>query len=112
MAANLVAPLFYLGTVEAQATIAAFVLGAIAQTAIFASKGWVRLLGAGHLLWLPLVIWLGLRLDWGRLETAFELWVAAVVVLDSISLAIDGVETLRYLGGERTPVLLLDDASS
>ena len=42
---NLVVPLAVIGTVEGQAVLAAMVLGAVTQTAIFRSKGFVRLLG-------------------------------------------------------------------
>lgn len=58
MAANLVIPLYYLTTIEAQVVLGAALIGAIIQTAIFSTKGFVRLLGIGHVLWFPMVFWL------------------------------------------------------
>ena len=62
---NVVISLFYLTTIEAQVVLGAALIGAIIQTAIFSTKGFVRLLGMGHVLWVPMVFWL-----WGRLDLA------------------------------------------
>ena len=105
MAVNLVAPLFFLATLEAQLTLLGFALGVLGQTAIFGKLGWVRLLGIGHLPWVPLVIWLLVRLASGEAAGAFALWLWAVIVLDGISLVIDTVQGVRFLRGDRAPTL-------
>ena len=56
--ANMVVPLFFVTTVEGQLVLVAFVASALSMMAIFASKGFVRLLGIGHVYWVPLVPWL------------------------------------------------------
>ena len=58
---NMVVPLFFLEHREAQAVLAATMLAAIIQMVIFNAKGFVRLLGIGHFLWLPVVVWLASR---------------------------------------------------
>jgi hypothetical protein len=102
LAANLVAPLFFLETIEARLVLAALFAGAAIQMFIFKRKGWVRLLGLGHIPWLALVPWLVMRLDWAALDTPFSQWMAAVIALNAASLVIDIVDVIRYFAAERT----------
>lgn len=104
LTANMVAPFFFIKTLEAQAVLASVMVGAMIQMVIFGNKGFVRLLGVGHVVWIPLVLWLATRWDAGMLETPFEIWVCAVMVLNSLSLIIDAVDVARYIRGERTPI--------
>lgn len=107
LAANMVAPLFFIETIEAQAVLAAAMAGAMIQMVIFGNQGFVRLLGIGHVFWIPLVLWLLTRLDTDTLETPFGMWLGAVMVLNSLSLLIDVVDVIRYIKGERTPLYTL-----
>lgn len=100
---------FFLDTLEGKLVLAALFAGAVFQTSIFAAKGYVRLLGIGHILWLPLVFWLGSRVGEIGTDTVFGKWVVAVIVVDGISLVIDAVDVGRYLAGDRTPAVTLDD---
>ncbi len=102
LAANLAAPLFFLETIEARLVLAALFIGAAIQMIIFKRKGWVRLLGLGHVLWLAMVPWLVMRLDWAALDTPFSQWMLAVIALNAASLVIDIVDVFRYFAGERT----------
>ncbi len=102
LAANLVAPLFFLETIEARLVLAALFIGAAIQMIIFKRKGWIRLLGLGHVLWLAMVPWLVMRLDWAALDTPFSQWMLAVIALNAASLVIDIVDVFRYFAGERT----------
>ena len=103
MAVNVVIPLFYVTTIEAQFVLGAALIGAIIQTAIFSTKGFVRLLGIGHILWVPMVFWLWTRLDLAMPGSFFHSWLIAVIVLDTISLVIDATDVIRYWNGERNP---------
>ncbi len=102
LAANLAAPLFFLETIEARLVLAALFIGAAIQMIIFKRKGWVRLLGLGHVLWLAMVPWLVMRLDWTALDTPFSQWMLAVIALNAASLVIDIVDVFRYFVGART----------
>ena len=105
MMANMVLPLFYLGTPEGRVVLGGLVLGAVAQTAIFSANGYVRLLGIGHIAWVPMVYWLWTRLDLAPAGSLFRYWLLATIVLVSLSLLIDGTDVIRYLRGERKPYL-------
>jgi hypothetical protein len=48
--ANFVAPLFYIGRLEAQVVFVVFLPTAILMTALTAYAGFTRLLGLGHIL--------------------------------------------------------------
>ena len=72
----------------------------LTQSAIHARKGFVRLLGVGHFLWLPMLPWLWTRLA----ETPsglFRNWILAVLVVDGISVVIDVTDVTRYFLGDR-----------
>ena len=105
MMVNMVIPLFYLGTLEGKVVLGAFVLGALLQIAIFSAKGFVRLNGIGHILWVPMVGWLWTRMDLAPAGSLFRYWLLATIVLVSLSLLIDAVDVIRYLRGERDPYL-------
>ena len=105
MTANMIIPLFYLRTTEGKIVLAAAVLGAITQTAIFSAKGFVRLLGIGHIAWVPMVYWLWTRLDAAPAGSLFRYWIVATLVLVSLSVLIDATDVIRYLRGEREPQL-------
>ncbi len=105
MMANMILPLFYLGTPEGKVVLGAAVFGAILQIAIFSAKGFVRLLGIGHIAWVPMVYWLWTRLDLAPAGSLFRYWLLATIVLVILSLLIDATDVIRYLRGERKPYL-------
>ena len=105
LVANMVIPLFLISTIEGQLVLIAAMAGALSQMAIFASKGFVRLLGIGHIFWVPLVPWLWSRLDGFPPNEPFAVWMTAVIVLNGVSLVIDVSDVWRYLAGERAPHL-------
>ena len=106
--ANIVVPMFYIHTLEAQVILATAIVGLMIMAFIFSMKGFVRLMGIGHFGWLPLVFWLGMRLEHAPADSLFGYWLMAVIVLDSLSLFIDTTDVLRYVKGERQPFLALN----
>ena len=60
---NIAGPIYFFEALEAKVVLAAFLASAASMTAIFAAKGFVRLLGIGHIFWIPMVPWLWTRLD-------------------------------------------------
>ncbi len=105
---NVIVPFFFIHRLEAQVVLATFIVGLVIMSVIFSVKGFVRLLGIGHIGWLPLVFWLWTRLDHAPADSIFGYWLMAVVVLNSLSLIIDTIDVLRYVKGERRPVLTLN----
>lgn len=101
VSANLVAPLFFLRHVEAQVTIAALVVSLALMTALTARYGFSRILGLGHVAWVPLLAFLVTRVTEVPATTGFGLWLRTVIVLDAVSLVIDAVDVVRFLRGDR-----------
>jgi len=102
---NMVAPLFFVSTIEGQLVLATMMLGALTQMMVFRSRGFVRLLGVGHIYWVPLLPWLWTRLDGVPSLEPFAMWMVAVIVLNGVSLIIDVSDVWRYVSGERAPHL-------
>jgi len=95
----------FLPRIEALVVVAALMLGGIFQSAIFGSKGFVRLMGVGHVLWIPMVAWLLTRFDITAPQGSFEVWMTVVVVFDVLSLIIDVSDVGRYVAGDRQPTI-------
>ena len=102
MLVNGAIPLLFLGTAEARFVLGAMMVGAVTQSAIHARKGFVRLLGVGHFLWLPMLPWLWLRLAQAP-SGLFRNWILAVLVVDGMSVLIDVADVARYFLGDRDP---------
>jgi hypothetical protein len=111
MVVNIAMPLMHLETVEARIVLVAVAVGMLIQFSIIARLGFVRLLGLGHILWLPMLPWLAIRLAEHGLHDAFGNWLLALIVIDTISVAIDIADVTRWIRGERTPTVTLADVS-
>ncbi len=105
VSANMVVPFFFLGTPEAAVVLFSAGIGMVIMMTLFSKLGYVKLLGLGHIPWLLTVPWLWSRLSQTVESGPFYYWLLAVVVLDSISLAIDTVDVVRYWKGERQPTI-------
>ena len=101
VAANVVVPLFFLGHLEAQVVLAAILLSLVLFTFLTAKAGFTRLLGLGHLPWVPLVWFLGTRLGEIPPDDFYGIWIRALIALNTTSLVIDAVDVIRYLAGDR-----------
>jgi hypothetical protein len=107
MALNMLFPLFFLTTLEAKVVLTTMMASAGLMTCIYAQKGFVRLLGLGHILWVPLIAWLLGRVDIWNPHTGFEQWVVSVIILNGLSLVIDLLDVVRYFEGDRQPTVTL-----
>jgi hypothetical protein len=101
--ANLIAPLYFIQTLEARVTLFLFGAGVVIQSIIHLKLGFVRLLGIGHIFWIPFVVWLAFRIGSFGIDGAFGFWIASLLLLNSISLVIDATDVTRYILGERKP---------
>ena len=106
--ANMLVPFYFIQTLEAKVVLAAIICSITIMTAVFGAKGFVRLLGIGHIAWVPMIPWLITRLDKTSFDSFFGYWLIAVIVLNSLSLIIDAIDVLRYIRGERGPQLTLN----
>ena len=101
VAANLVAPFFLLGHVEARVTLAAGLISMMLMTGLTARFGFSRIVGLGHLAWLPLLVFLVGSVTEVPATTGFGLWLRSVIVLDAISIVLDAVDVVRFMRGDR-----------
>ena len=79
-------PLFFIHTLGAKVVLGSTLAGAMLMMFIFSRYGFVRLVGLGHILWIPLVIWLGTRTSEMALDTPFGIWLALVLGANIASL--------------------------
>lgn len=102
---NLAAPIYFFETLEAKVVQAAFLASGALMVTIFASRGFVRLLGIAHIFWVPMIPWLLTRLDQFEPGDPIVYWMVTVIVMNSISLIFDAIDLVRYINGERQPYI-------
>jgi hypothetical protein len=95
--------IFFLPRTEACVVLGTGLLAATIMTLLHAKLGYVRLLGIGHFVWIPMLIWLAFRLDRVPEGTLFYGWLLTLIAMDTVSLLIDMADLVRYLRGDRTP---------
>ncbi len=103
--ANLLIPLFFLARIEAQVVVATFAASVALTTALTGRYGFTRILGLGHVLWIPLLFFLWTRLDAIPANDAFGIWIRALMALNALSLVIDGIDVARYVAGDRAETI-------
>ena len=105
VAANMAAPLFFLGHAEARVVLAALAASMALMTVLTGLTGFTRLLSIGHIFWIPMIGWLWGRLDQIPADDAFGIWIRVLMMLNSISLVLDTVEVVRYIAGDREEIV-------
>ena len=96
--------LLFIQHIEAQVVLGAVGVAVLAQALIYQRKGFIRLLGVTHVLWVPMLTWIALRLDaLPKEETAFHAWLVMLIATNVASLAIDAWDATRFMLGERQP---------
>jgi len=104
-AVNVVGGIAYIDRPEGRAALVAMAVAMTIMLAVVKTRGFVRLLGIGHLVaWIPLGVWLALRLDEIQTEGGMHRWVVALFVLNGLSLVLDLLDVARYARGDRGPM--------
>ena len=111
MATNMIVPIFFISTLEAKVVLAASIIGAGIQMTVFRSLGFVRLMGIGHIHWIPMVLWLWSSIDPISVGSPFEIWLLVTIILNSLSLIIDAADIFSYINGKRTPTITMETAA-
>ncbi len=103
---NLGGLVFAIWRVEARWVVGAFIANGIFMSWLYEAQGYTRLLGISHVIfWTPLVVYVFRRLPGIDTRSAYGVWVRAVVATNAVSLVVDYVDVIRYLLGERAPLL-------
>lgn len=98
------AGLLFITHIEARIALAAVGLALLAQALIYQRKRFIRLLGVTHMIWVPMLAWMALRLvTLPEEEIAFHAWLVTLIATNTISLAIDAWDATRFIRGERQP---------
>jgi hypothetical protein len=94
--------LLFITHIEAQIALAAVGMALLAQALIYQRKRFIRLLGVTHIIWVPMLAWMALRLaTLPEEEVAFHAWLLTLIATNAISLAIDAWDASRFVLGER-----------
>lgn len=101
MAVNMIVPVFFLDRIEARVVLITMIVSATLMMAMTGKFGFTRILGLGHVLWIPLLLYLWTTLGEHPADEPFGLWIRLVMVLNSLSLVIDTVDVMRYIRGDR-----------
>ncbi len=95
--------LIFIDTVYGQLNLLAILAGITVMIIIHARLGFVRLLGIGHIFWVPMLIWFVQNLPDRAVDPLLHFWVLILIVSNTGSLVIDAADVWRFIRGERTP---------
>lgn len=98
---NMVLPLLFWPRIEAKVVLATFMASFMLMMVLTGWRGFTRLLGMGHVLWVPLLAYLSTRVGLHPLDEPYGLWLGSVLALNGISLVFDFIDVARYARGER-----------
>ena len=102
VALNLVVPLvFFADRLEAQVVMGSLLVSMTLMTVLTARVGFTRLVGLGHIVWVPLLYFLSSRLGEIPADNLFGVWVRALIAVNAVSLLLDAVDVIRYVAGDR-----------
>lgn len=101
LVANMIVPWFWMNRLEAQVVFAVALLNYFSFIVLTGFGGFSRLLGLGHIYWIPLICFLWLRLEMLPANTAYGFWIRAVIILNAGSLLFDAANVIRYVRGDR-----------
>lgn len=100
---NIGGGLFFIRTMEGQLALACMMVSFLIMWGIYVQKGFVRLLGLGHLIaWIPQMVFYIQMVD--KAAGVFQYWIISVLAVNGISLLIDFVDVVRYSLGDRRPI--------
>ena len=108
VSANLILPVIYFQQSEARIVLLTFFAGILAMVVITGTNGFTRLVGLGHIFWVPLVLFLVSRLGSIPATDAYGIWIRSVIALNTISLVLDAIDVVRFARGERSEIVSVE----
>ena len=96
---NMVLPVAFWGQAEARIVFGSILVAALLMVVITGLVGFTRLLGLGHFVCFPLLVYLWTRLPARPADQPFGLYLRSLMVLNGISLVLDVADVLRYIYG-------------
>ena len=95
--------LLYITHIEAQVVLAVTGIAVLIQTAMYQRRGFIRLLGSVHLMWIPMFAWMGARLEMISQDPDLLTWLTVLLATNAVSFVIDVIDSYRFFNGERAP---------
>ena len=108
VSANFIVPIIYFQQSEARIILITFFASFLLMVLITGTSGFTRLVGLGHIFWVPLVLFLVSRLDSIPTTDAYGIWIRSVIALNTISLVLDAVDVVRFARGERSEIVSVE----
>ncbi len=108
VSANLILPVIYFQRSEARIVLLTFFASIFLMTLITGISGFTRLVGLGHIFWIPLVLFLVSRLNSIPATDAYGIWIRSVIALNTISLVLDAIDAVRFARGERSEIVSVE----
>ncbi len=108
VSANLILPVIYFQQSEARIVLLTFFAGILLMVVITGSSGFTRLVGLGHIFWVPLVLFLVSRLGSIPATDAYGIWIRSVIAVNTISLVLDAIDVVRFARGERSEIVSVE----
>ena len=108
VSANLILPVIYFQQSEARIVLLTFFAGILLMVIITGASGFTRLLGLGHIFWVPLVLFLVSRLGSIPATDAYGIWIRPVIAVNTISLVLDAIDVVRFARGERSEIVSVE----
>ncbi len=108
VSANLILPVIYFQQSEARIVLLTFLASFLLMILITGTSGFTRLVGLGHIFWVPLVLFLVSRRDSIPATDAYGIWIRSVIAVNTISLVLDAVDAMRFARGERSEIVSVE----
>lgn len=94
-------PLVLLPAPEAIAALVAFAINCALMVVLVARTGFSRVIGLGHIMWIPLGVYHLTRLGAHEATSALYIWMLVTTSFNALSFAIDLSEAVRFARGDR-----------
>ena len=101
VAVNMVTPLFMIRRIEAQIVLGTFLASFTLMMILTRLVGFTRLLGLAHIFWIPLLLYVGSRLEVYAADEAIGVWLRLLIGLNAVALVLDAIDVIRYIRGDR-----------
>ena len=95
--------LYFIGHIEGQVVLGITLLSVVLQATIYGLIGFTRVLGIGHLLWVPMFAWMAMRADDIAVHSDLQTWIIVLTITNAVSFVIDLTDVTRFAKGERDP---------
>ena len=94
---------YFIGHIEAQVVLGTTLLAVVGQAIIYGRIGFTRILGIGHMLWIPMFVWMATRIESIAAYPELQSWLVVLAVTNAVSFIIDVTDVTRFAKGERAP---------